>query len=232
MSPSFADGLGIAIHIRTKIQTWWSFIEVAVVRIGDSILEITGGPAGGTAYLNGKLLMDHDFKDDNFKLSGFSVIRRKPKEIQTRYRIEFGNGAGAMIEAYKNFVGVNVMDTSVTEFVNSTGLMGSFPDGEKVGRDGITVYDDPIEFAKEWQIRESEPMLFRSSEGSVQHPKACVMPNAKLTDQVRKRGRRLGSSLVSFADAELACDHKSDEDKDSCIFDVLATNDVGMAGAL
>ena len=41
-TPDFANGLGFSIHIRTKIKTWWSYIESAVIRIGDSTLEVQG----------------------------------------------------------------------------------------------------------------------------------------------------------------------------------------------
>jgi hypothetical protein len=34
-SPNFDDGKGLKIHIRTKIVTWWSYIDTAVVKVGD-----------------------------------------------------------------------------------------------------------------------------------------------------------------------------------------------------
>ena len=39
---NFANGLGIDIHIRTKIVRFWSYIQKAVVRIGNDILEVEG----------------------------------------------------------------------------------------------------------------------------------------------------------------------------------------------
>merc|ERR1711935_1329893 len=41
-NPNFANGLGIDIHIRTKIVRFWSYIQRAVIRIGNDILEVEG----------------------------------------------------------------------------------------------------------------------------------------------------------------------------------------------
>jgi len=38
-SPDFEDGLGLKIHIRTKIKSWFSYIESAAIQIGSDILE-------------------------------------------------------------------------------------------------------------------------------------------------------------------------------------------------
>ena len=50
-NPAFGNGLGLRVHIRTKIHTWWSYIESAVVMIGDGILEVKGGEDGGALLL-------------------------------------------------------------------------------------------------------------------------------------------------------------------------------------
>ena len=43
--------------------------------------------------------------------------------------------------------------------------------------------------------------------------------------------RRLASSTISRDDAELACSRVLEEERDLCIFDVMATNDFGTVGA-
>ena len=103
--------------------------------------------------------------------------------------------------------------------------MGSYHKGEKLGRYGVTVYDNDRAFGQEWQVLVAEPKLFHVVEGP-QAPQLCKMP----TDADIKR-RRLGSSL-SEAAAEKACAHVTNEDdREWCVFDVLATGDAEMAGA-
>ena len=73
-------------------------------------------------------------------------------------------------------------------------------------------------------------MLFHTSEGTVQAPQKCAMPtNTKAS--LRASRRRLGEVLISEEDAELACAKVDKDDRDSCIADILATNDKSMAGA-
>ena len=42
-SPAYGNGLGLSIHIRTKAEAFWSYIESAVVRIGEQMIELKGG---------------------------------------------------------------------------------------------------------------------------------------------------------------------------------------------
>jgi hypothetical protein len=222
-SPYFGRGIGMDIHVRAKIDTWWSFIETAVIRIGDDILEVTGGSDGGQHWINGEA---GGLKDgDSFYLSGFSAVFVQVDPVHKTYRIELGNGGAIKIAAYKRFVSVDIHATTQDQFQGTLGLMGSYPEGKRVGRDGKTVFmDDAIAFGKEWQVLASESMLFRNLEGP-QHPQECDMPTET------KVKRRLGESRISKQDAELACDRVNSEDFDACVFDVLATNDKGMAGA-
>jgi hypothetical protein len=38
----FANGLGLNVHIRTKLVRYWSYIKSTAIRIGNDILEIEG----------------------------------------------------------------------------------------------------------------------------------------------------------------------------------------------
>ena len=70
-------------------------------------------------------------------------------------------------------------------------------------------------------------MLFHSVVDP-QHPTKCLMPEDG--SLASKRRRRLGESLISKDDAAMACAGADEDDRDACIFDVLATNDKDMAG--
>ncbi|CAB9520583.1 expressed unknown protein [Seminavis robusta] len=88
--------------------------------------------------------------------------------------------------------------------------------------------EDPNAFGKEWQVQSTEPMLFHNINGA-QHPETCEMPDED--ERAATKKRRLGASAVTREDAEIACARVGEESYERCIFDVLATNDVGFAGA-
>ena len=105
-----------------------------------------------------------------------------------------------------------------------------------VGRDGKTPIEDVNEFGQEWQVLEEDGQLFHTYEGAVQAPQQCILPDA-LDDGISEgmaqlRGRRLGEDSVTTDQAEEACAHLEDPaEQKACIYDVLATQDLGMAGA-
>jgi hypothetical protein len=108
------------------------------------------------------------------------------------------------------------------DFGDAVGLMGDYVTGRKRARDGH-VMDDANAFGQEWQVRADE-LKFQTLQ-SPQHPQECVMPPAKADKR-----RRLGEGISETA-AKAACAHVGAEDFDFCVYDVMATNDVGMAGA-
>lgn len=238
-NPGFAGGLGLQIHIRTKIETWWSYIESAVIQIGDQVFELKGGPDGeGPHYwVNGLPGNEAVESDENLKalekemtvhLEGFKIHYKKVSSKQHKFRIDLNNQGDAIsMQTYKDWVAVNVKANKAENFVGAKGLMGAFPSGSMVGRNDVIIADDTDAFGKEWQVLESEPKLFHSIEG-VQHPMECAMPE-KL--DVSTKQRRLGESMITEEDAATACARVGEEDRDACIFDVLATNDKDFAGS-
>lgn len=224
-SPNFANGLGLAVHIRTKSHSWWSSIETALVRVGDNTVEIMGSNDGSASYwINGGGQMEVQ-KLETF-LGDYPLKMHQITDHQARIRIDLGNGDAISLETFKHFVRVNVKGKTAGNFEGSSGLMGSYPDGHKVARDGSTILNDPIEFGQNWQVLDTEPMLFHNRDG-VQHPAQCAMPNSG----VEAYRRRLGESAITKEDAALACARVEPKDRDACIFDVLATNDKDIAGS-
>ena len=102
--------------------------------------------------------------------------------------------------------------------------MGDYESGNVLARDGNSIISDPNDFGKEWQVLSTEPMLFHNVEG-VQHPEACAMPTL---DQA---SRRLGESKFSRKEAEEACSQVAANEREDCVYDVMATGDLEMAGA-
>jgi hypothetical protein len=79
--------------------------------------------------------------------------------------------------------------------------------------------EDATAFALEWQVRDTEPMLFQDARFP-QFPTTCTPPKKIM-------GGRLGKSHMEKA-AEEACAHWK-EDKEDCIFDVIATRNILVA---
>merc|ERR1712176_534723 len=111
-------------------------------------------------------------------------------------------------------------------FEGSLGLLGEWPTGRKLARDGKTEFvdingplDDATAFAAEWQVRDDEPMLFQDAR-IPQFPTKCTPP-------AERPGGRLGDTLFK-QEAEEACSHW-EQDMDDCIFDVMATRDIMVA---
>jgi hypothetical protein len=225
-SPGFLNGLGLGIHMRTKINTWWSYIDTAVLRIGNDTFEVQGGLNTAKYWVNG---VEGELKETGYlaeTISGYKIWFNDVSKKSKRFRIDVGYDVIGM-ETFNDFVRVNVKaDPKSDNFAGSNGLMGAYPTGEMVDRKGGVVTDTNA-FGKEWQVLRTEPMLFHNVEG-VQHPEECRMPDRTAT----KRRRRLGEALITEEDAARACARVSpDNERDACIFDVLATNDKDMAGS-
>jgi len=215
--PAYGNGLGMDIHIRTKFTEQWSYISTAVLKIGDETLEVMGGHK--SKYWINKV----EGQELSSSISGFPISRKEGISVSTEYEVDLMDGSVVFFKTYKNFVRVEVDRAKSADFAESLGMMGSY-EGKKIARDGKTVVEDNNEFGLEWQGLPSEPMLFHNVEGA-QAPEKCPLP-------VKSQARRhLRESKISIKDAQIACARVSGEDRDSCIFDVLATNDKDMAGA-
>ena len=221
--PDFNNGQGLFIHIRTKIQRWWSYVETAVVQIGPDTLEVMGGMEPKQYWVNGKPGEKLDeSKLMPFTLGGFPVRYRQLTDKSFQFKIFLENDQNIILKAVKDFMRVDVENPTAESFGSSVGMMGSFETGKMLSRDGTEMADADA-FGKEWQVLHTEPMLFHNIEG-VQHPETCEMPT------VPQDSRRLAGS-ISREQAEIACAKVDAGNKKACVYDVMATNDVDMAGA-
>ncbi|KAL7559155.1 hypothetical protein ACA910_010095 [Epithemia clementina (nom. ined.)] len=212
-------GKKLNIHIRTKIyDNHFSYIEYAAVQIGDDVLEVKGI---NEYWINGKANPGLPAM-----LGGMYPLTKEAQTLKRRiYLIDLGNGEHLIIKTYKMMVTVAMEGSTVSNFGNSVGLMGDFDTGLKLGRNGTVSFTDPHEFAFEWQVRPGvDPFLFRSEKGP-QYPQKCLLP-----DKERRHGRRLGqlNDETAFKACAAAA---SARDVDSCMYDVLAANNVDLANA-
>jgi parallel beta-helix repeat protein len=217
-SEEFESGMGLDVHIRTKIRRDMSYISSAVLRIGADVLEVQ---SQGVYYLNGaaKVELPSEF-------SGFEFLHTQPTDKQHVFEVHMGGRERIKLKTYKDFVSVVIEQGLSKHFGKSVGLMGDFGMGHMIARDGKTVLDDPNAFGQEWQVLDTEPTLFQTVRFP-QHPQKCTMPTPKTTDMLRRR--LLETSSVDELAAEKACEHWGEQGKDDCVFDVLRTGDLEMA---
>jgi hypothetical protein len=215
--PEFESGLGLDVHIRTEIRRESSFIAFAALRIGKEILEVA---SQGVYWFNGVLNADLPKE-----FSGFAFSHTRPTEQQHVFDVHLGGRQRIKLKTYKDFVAVLVEWGHRENFVNSVGLMGDFQTGHMLARDGKTVMDNWNAYGQEWQVRDTDPSLFQTLR-LPQHPNVCTLPSPKHTSQLRRR--LAATSSDEQLAAEKACEHWG-EGKDDCVFDVLATGDIGMA---
>jgi hypothetical protein len=223
-NPTFMDGLGLRIHIRTTRVKYFSYIEKVAVQIGEDVLEFDNDIEN--FYLNGALA-EANVKHHKTHLGGF-IVRRDPKALSIRLHDNGSQdrhaGMVAKIDLHtrKNGFPAVIVDGGHTDvFKGSLGLLGDWETGKRLARDGVTELngEDATEFALEWQVRDTEPMLFKDARFP-QFPQTCTPP-------APREATRLGFSNFE-KEAEAACAHWK-EDIEDCIFDVIATRDVLVA---
>jgi len=224
-NPYFMDGLGMDINIRTKKMQQWSYISTAVLRIEDDTFEVAGHQDGNTYWLNGKEGPSDGLLEELMTIAGYPITFSSVHSHQREYVIHISEVEKIKFSTWKDFVRVDFEDASKKNFHGSMGLMGSFDQkGVKLGRDGVTVFTDVDKFGMDWQVPSAEASFFHAADGP-QYPTLCELPS-KTTLR-----RRLAESAITEAEAELACSPVRKEERSMCVFDVMATGDIDVAGA-
>jgi hypothetical protein len=220
-NPTFNGGQGLKLHIRTTHVRYFSFIEKIALQIGKDILEFHNDAEN---FLINGTKVEPKQKHHKTMFAGF-VVRRDKNAISVRLHDEgrhSHNVAKIDFHRRKNGFPAVIVDGGDTDiFSGSLGLLGEWKTGRRMARDRFTELNDQdaTAFALEWQVRDNEPIVFQEVRAP-QFPMACKPPEKMLKN-------RLGATHILQA-AEKACAHWK-EDKEDCIFDVVATRDVSIA---
>ena len=219
-NPSFADGLGMRLHIRTTRIKYYSYIEQIALQIGSDILEFNNDL--DNFLINGEKVAATDNTVGGFEVHRYrsAISVRLDKTHQSKAKIDFLRRKNGF-----PYVKIDGGNTSLLE--GSLGLLGEWRSGKMLSRDGVTEMDGSTvdgwtAYALEWQVRDTEPVLFTSARFP-QFPAVCTPPKKML-------GNRLGDSHMRKA-AEDACEAWK-EDKEECIFDVMASRNIDSAEAV
>lgn len=225
---AFANGLGLDIHIRTKLVRYWSYIKTAVIRMGNDILEVEGSSDDKQV----RYWLNYEYQAELTKFAGFPVSVKADGSHLCKTRIEIDlspkfHGQKIVISTFQEFVKVDFVHPTQKAFGNTVGMLGDFGTGKTLARDGSTVLNDFTELGREWQVLPSDKKLFRETVHP-QFPELCLEPEDPRGD----RARRLGELSVTQEQAEAACAGLLDElDRKDCVYDILATQDLDMVGA-
>jgi hypothetical protein len=223
-NPSFRNGLGMDIHLRNKKTRLWSYVSSVVIRIGHETLEVIGGIGETRLWINKQERQDKELTTEKATIAGHPVVFQQINTSSRSFTIALTNDAQVLIKTWKGYVSVHIHGADDANFGKTLGLMGAYPSGDKLARDNTTLIQDHNLFGLEWQVRPTDGDLFHDVDGP-QFPQQCEIPS---TSALR---RRLGESVISKEDAQLACARVSLEDFDLCVFDVMATNDKDAVGA-
>ena len=224
-SVSFDNGLGLSVHARTEIVTDWSLIKNAAVRIGDSDTFELGND--GNYYYNGAKNVDVETIQMANKYTitkqvvmkevmNEGIVTTEPKTFVT---IDLGNQKSIKMQLWRHMISVQVnVDLDDTE-----GMLGMFDKKGLIGRDRETVAIDANDMGYQWQVQDTEPMLFHEIQ-IPQFPQQCILPS------VDTRQRRLNSvSDDFFQSAEEACMFVESDLRTFCMNDVILTRDIHVA---
>jgi len=225
-SAAFEEGKGLDIHLRTERMKMWSFVASAAIRIGQDIFEVMGGK--GTEFwtngVEGKSKSNKNGRSLVSIISGYPIYRTVENEKQSEFVIDLGDDEQIVIGTWHSFVRVSFENVRNASFKDSEGLLGSFPDGLKLSRDGSTIIEDINMYGQEWQVCDSEPQLFHNTKHP-QYPLKCEIPSSM------NMRHRLEESNLTMEEASKSCANANESEMDLCIFDVMATNNKKTAGA-
>jgi len=239
-NPDFQDGLGMDIHIRTKIEAFWSSVESAVIKLGDDTMEIRADPNKDEwIWFNGQAPTGVEKgKWQHNKVSDFLVrykdsdgTRGRGNTREANLYIQGGAKEPLVFKTFKGFLRIDINWQGSDSYYNSVGLLGSHAhEGKRLGRNGKFIADVNA-FGQDWQvIPEVDGSLFHSYAGAVVGKKCTMPPAYHEGDSLVNSSRRLGVSSVDQAAAEAACSHLVDpEEQKACVFDVVSTQDLNMA---
>ena len=214
----FNSGAGLALHARTKIHSYYSYIETAALKVGENTMEFYNDHF----FLNDVKFTPEDlpvtFMEGKSEYSITDIPSEQPGKHQN-YAVNLNGVSSILFKFYKNFLTYKISGDA-SDFGGSVGLMGDFYTGEMVARDG-KIMSNFEEFAFEWQVTPEDGMIFQQARAPQLPYERCRMPTA-----ARPARRRLRQSGL-FEQAQVACANAGNVDL--CIDDVLSTEDLGLA---
>ena len=243
-----------ALHVRTTIQMYFSYIAEAAVQIGKHILQVQAANPN-VILLDGiphDLIVDKQglpvpltFTDD-IDGASYQYVWEDNHSTTTKhvYRLDLSDWSYLRFKMYDRFLTVSIHAGEIEPFQGAVGLLGRFPDGQLVTRDEVlyeaehdkkdwmytTTFTD---YAMEWQVdpTRGDSTLFHTKRSPQLPYERCRLPTAA------RPGRRQllrGNNYADLEKAKEACRRQVDAASspanfDLCVDDVLTMGDVDLA---
>ena len=209
-SSEYGNNTGLDIHIRTSEVNGTSYISTAAIKIGSDKLEVH---ENGKYVYNGETnaLLPDSFGDCTLSyvvMDGWLPM----------WTLQSPRGGTIFVQIFNKMVDVKLSGFLNETVSDSVGLLGDFDSGFLVDRNGKWMFDMD-KFGNEWQVRDTEPMLF-SEARHPQYPFICGMPLMEDVD------RRLSS--ISHVPLEVAEDLCKDSGSyyHECVQDLRLTGNL------
>jgi hypothetical protein len=203
-SSSYGNDLGLTIHVRTAEKNGTSYITTAVIQIGKDKMEIQ---EDGTYYWNDEAVTILP------TLFGDSTLTYTVADgWLPMWTIKSPRGGTIFVQIFDVMVDVKLSGFLNEQISDSVGMLGDIDSGFLISRSGDWMFDTN-EFGNEWQVRDTEPMLFHELK-QPQFPLTCSMPKR---EDVERRLQSLGH--ISEEEAHNLC-NDSGKYYDSCVDDI------------
>ena len=184
------------LHARTTIDSYFSYIESAALRVGDVLVEFEKDQF----YINGMKL---SYKDDlPFSSGALNIVQTVDEKLKQAYHVSFF-GSSIEFKFYKHYLTIGVTGNQ-QDFAKVTGLLGEFSTGDMYTRagknmEGIYSFED---HAFEWQVAPGDVKLFHKDRHPQLPYERCRLPTAG-----RPSRRRLLADTALLEQAKTACAH-------------------------
>eukprot|EP00977_Amphora_coffeiformis_P016499 scaffold5125_cov156-Amphora_coffeaeformis.AAC.8 len=224
-SNSFHQGAGLDLHVRTTIEDYFSYIETAVLRVGNDVVEFHKK----NMYINNVEIIPSELPVTfggafKYTISNGEVETVMNPKFYQYYKVDLNEDSTMLFKFYKQYLTISISGHPA-DFGDSVGLLGEYHTGRMISRSGV-VMDNYKDYGFEWQVNPEDAKLFREDRSPQLPYEVCRLPTAP------RPARRLRSATVRLLhdNAHKACSHvPSSSDFDLCIEDVMATGDVGLA---
>ncbi|CAB9500158.1 expressed unknown protein [Seminavis robusta] len=141
----------LTIAVRTRSRIDYSYIQSVVVKIGDEVLEVSSfGDYALQGVANAPLSSN--------TIAGYPITRTTINdERMSIFSISLGDNDDdefILLRTFKDYVSVKLLNPSEKRYRESSGMMGQYGTGRLLGRDGVTLVEEPNALAAEWQVRD------------------------------------------------------------------------------
>ena len=207
----------------------YSFIEAVAIQYGDAYYEFNNADyQNPKQYFGGAPLESLPFLEGGFKITSHHMKNADFQQDILAVYVHFDNSRDKIaIHAMGTFLFVDI-DASGNELNAAGGLLGSFPEGNMLGRDGSDLGFDRDMYGSNWQVQTDEPKLFFSTpEGHPMAPQVCRLPEVDAHEFLRSENTELYQTAVEACIAE----GMEGLDLDDCVFDVVILRNPVMAAA-